>query len=500
VTRLKNLLPLIMLRLSLVVLLALAPVIGFDGAPSRHGRDYFASPAGTANGTGSGSDPWDLATALATPAVRPGDRIWLAGGVYGDGRTIFTSTLVGTSERPIIVRERAGERATINGGLAVRGPYVWFWGFEITNFVPRRDTTRAVPEGVDTYAGSTGVKFINLIVHDTTQGFGLWEPAEGAEVDGCLIYYNGFQGPDRGHGHGIYTQNALGTKRLLDNIIFSQFGNGIQAYGSGKANVRGYEVAGNIVFNNGALSKDARRVDNILFAGGPSLSDIRVTDNFTYASPGPDSGYSRLGWTFGTLVNQNITVTGNYWMGGETGLEFWNWQQAEFSGNSIYAPKGLILLLGGDQALVRRYAWDNNRYYGSGLFRLGAKNSGFAEWKAASGLDAHSEFSAGRPHGVWTFLRPNRYEPGRAHIVVYNWDGRASVPIELGRLLHKGQRFAVRDAQNFFGPAVVSGVYTGAPVALPLTNRAVASAVGDVPTVPEHTSAEFAVFVLVPGE
>jgi hypothetical protein len=28
------------------------------------------------------------------------------------------------------------------------------------------------------------------------------------EVYGCLIYYNGYDATDRGHGHGIYSANA----------------------------------------------------------------------------------------------------------------------------------------------------------------------------------------------------------------------------------------------------------------------------------------------------
>jgi hypothetical protein len=37
-----------------------------------------------------------------------------------------------------------------------------------------------------------------------------------------LIFYNGWDSPsgDRGHGHGIYTQNQNGTKTLDNNFIF----------------------------------------------------------------------------------------------------------------------------------------------------------------------------------------------------------------------------------------------------------------------------------------
>lgn len=39
-----------------------------------------------------------------------------------------------------------------------------------------------------------------------------------SEVPGCLICDNGWIGPDRDHGPGIYDQNQTGTKLVTDNI------------------------------------------------------------------------------------------------------------------------------------------------------------------------------------------------------------------------------------------------------------------------------------------
>ena len=57
-----------------------------------------------------------------------------------------------------------------------------------------------------------GTKLINLVIHDTRQGIGIWQEALDSEAYGNLIYYNGFQASDRGHGHGIYVQNDEGNK------------------------------------------------------------------------------------------------------------------------------------------------------------------------------------------------------------------------------------------------------------------------------------------------
>ena len=63
-------------------------------------------------------------------------------------------------------------------------------------------------------------------------GFGFWEPAVDAEIYGCVIHDFGYNAPDRGHGHAIYTQNLKGTKRLVDNIMFHGYGWNIHAYGT----------------------------------------------------------------------------------------------------------------------------------------------------------------------------------------------------------------------------------------------------------------------------
>src|SRR5262249_46520739 len=62
----------------------------------------------------------------------------------------------------------------------------------------------------------------------------------------------------------------------------------------------------------------------------------------------------------------------------------------------------------------------------------------------------------------------NQYEAGRANIVVYNWDRKNQVELDVSGALRNGERFEVRNAQDFYGPPVSSGVYDGAPLRLPM--------------------------------
>ena len=406
------------------------------------GNQWYAAPNGAPTGDGSMARPWDLATALNGPAaVKPGDTIWLRGGVYGNSRTIFNSRLRGTAEAPIKVRQYPGERAVVDGGIATYSPYTWYWGFEIMNSNADRGPDRAAPECMDTYDGSVGVKIINMVLHDCAQGIGFWIYSPDSEAHGNVIYYNGWQGTgaDRGHGHGIYIQNRDGAKMVSDNIIFDQMALGIQAYGSDATWLNNLTLDGNVIFNNGSISTGSILVDNILVAVGSTPKNIKVTNNYTFHTPGLNDGYSRLGWQW-SGANDDMVATGNYWIGGESTIELWNWNRMTFSGNTVYGKDmlELTLNLAGGQS-TGNYTWDNNRYFGSGKFRFAGANQAWAAWKSLTGVDANSSYTASAPTGVWTFVRPNKYEAGRGNITIYNWDLRGSVDVDVSGVVKPGR-------------------------------------------------------------
>src|SRR6185369_7828569 len=158
-------------------------------------------------------------------------------------------------------RQYPGERATIDGNyggnevtLIVNGQYAWFWGFEVTNSDPGRTSatggTDPARRGTGTNLLGRGTKLINLAIHDTVEGVLTTALAPDAEVYGNLIYYNGYDAPDRGHGHGIYVQNETGTKRVVDNVIFGQFGIGIHGY-TETGKLDDLHIEGNTSFANG---------------------------------------------------------------------------------------------------------------------------------------------------------------------------------------------------------------------------------------------------------
>jgi hypothetical protein len=366
--------------------------------------------------------------------------------------------LTGSGDAPIVVRAVAGERAVLDCAsmqgsvLTVLGSYTTFRDFEVTCSTPSRvDTGRpSEPNGI--YANeSRRVSLINLIVHDLPgQGLGIWSESVDAEVYGTIVYYNGTNRFD----HGLYTQNATGAKRVEDNILFEQASHGIHAYGSTEAALDHLYFEGNVAFNNGMLLGEAER--NILVGGLRVARDLRVVDNFTYYPPASSRGSNNLGYHAGCA---DATVTGNYFVG-PTALVLVN-----------CAPLQLVknVLIGGLEPPDLLAAAPDNQY------------------------------NASVPRGSRVAVRPNRYQPGRAHVIVYNWELQPQVSVDLSTIgLTSGQRFEIRDVHDLFGAAVVSGTYTGAPVALPMTGLRVAQPVWNQAVPPRHPAPEFAVFVVLP--
>jgi hypothetical protein len=362
---------------------------------------------------------------------------------------------------PITVRGGAGERAILDGVptpsghvLTINGAYTTFRDFEVTNSHPTRVITNtgsnpadARGEGVGMYG--QGVKLINLVIHDTGQGVGNWGAAPDGEVYGSIIFYNGWDAPDRGHGHGIYAQNQTGKKYLTDNIIFRQFSYGIHGYTEGGF-IDNFDVQGNIVFNNGEISAQSGFATDILVGGLKVALAPTLLGNVTYFPTG--EGANNIGYSAGC---SNPTLTDNYFVAG-TALTL--------------NCTGTISLTG-------------NTFVGS--------ITGFSQ----AGHPVNT-FSSGRPSGSRVFVRPSQYDAARAHIAVVNWDNLDSVAVDVSGVLSMGDPYELVDAQDLFAAPLRSGVYSGGMLAVPMNGTSVTTPVGNVPVTVRHTSKEFGAFVL----
>lgn len=439
-------------------------------------RELFVAPDGTGGGDGSKGNPLSLAAALgATSPARAGDTIWLAGGTYA-GR--FRSLIQGAADAPITVRAAPGQRVTIEGSLtvgvskrAVAG-WVHFRDLEVTSSQGNRKSGQAgsfpkdipIATGIDLFA--PGSKVINCVIHDVVgNGVGVWRSAVDAEVYGCLIYNNGWRGPDRGHGHGIYSQSERGTQLLRENIVFQNLADGISPHGSGR--MRGWRIEGNIVFR-----------DTLNVGFYDTLDDVWLINNRV-------DGGIRL------LLNRGVTGTvlrGNYVT---QNLQLQVGKDLVCEEN---VAKGVKLTV--PSLPLTPYHFDGNVYHGGPLSLTdpnGSVGMKFAQWQAR-GFDSGGSYF-GTPTGVDVFVHPNAYQPGRGHVVVFNWAMQPSVDVDASSILRTGQAFEVRDAENYWGSPVARGTYNGA-LRLPMAPGEVAGRKGNLGA-PAHTGVEFGAFVVV---
>ena len=418
------------------------------------GRHFVVSPDGAPKNPGTLSKPRDLNSVFADGGfAKPGDTFWLRGGTY---RGPFTSYLTGTESAPITVIQYPGERATFDGlsepelsVLTIRGSDTVYRGFEVTNSAPRQ-FSEARGAGLTVHASRT--KVINVVVHDTGDGIGLWSDAVDSELYGNIVYNSGWEASDRGHGHSVYAQNQTGIKSIKDNILFNSFSFGVHAY-TQSGYIDNIHLEGNISFGHGLLSAQGGPKANYLVGGLRVAANPRLIRNFGYYPLGSNGRNIEAGYIAGC---RNAAVTDNYMAGGVP-LVLTRCNDVVLTNNTFVGP------LSG--AVAERYP--DNTYYSS------------------------------RPNSAAVFVLPNGYEEGRAHIVVYNWPGHAEVSVDLSDVsLDVGQTFEIRDVQNYFGPPVMSDRFDGGTVTLPMTGGAVSTPVPNAPLRAPHTAPQFAVFVV----
>ncbi len=496
--------------------------------PAPTNNIFFVAPApvGSSEGNGSEGSPWDLETVLKSSppvSILPGAQIWLRGGTYPVPMSSggFNSYLNGTPENPITLESYPGEWAVIDGNLGTRpvqnvtvlriyGVYTHFKGFEITNSnlegrisdIPGSNAPEHRGCSIDAYG--SGTYLINLVVHDTGQGIGLWGNASNAVAYGNIVYNNGLKAPDRSHGHGFYTQNNEGTRLLKDNIVLQQFGQTMNMYGSSSAEINNFDLEYN-VFHHGDQSLGSMGM--MTLGGNTPVRNFRFNGNMSY-NANINMGYG--------APNEDAIITNNYLMSGITMKLF---DQVTMTGNEIFNTHSTAK----NVSLFPQSNWDpshllsdGNVYYKAfqGFpywhFRIagtlnGVYDGDFAfnnsigsqvqtynythkSWQTSIvngvpvglGLDQNSTYIDDVPHGTRIFFRPNDYDSAQANVIVFNWDQLTSVSVpeaEVGQVLVPGDHYELRNCFDYFGDRI-SGTYSGGDLVVPMTGHTVAKPIG----------------------
>lgn len=451
-----------------------AILLTLDKAPA-----LFVAVDGKPGNPGTQDAPLDLATALSSNSpAKAGDIVWIKGGAYC-GPFEKAATPCGMAGKPLIFRAMPGERVTLTAGgeagtvLTARGDWVWFWGLELTADPEppkvRGDTVKV--------AGGNGLKLINLTIHDTPNrsGIGGWDVGDDQEYVGCVVYRVGYR--SNTYAHGIYTQNTKKhtVKRITDCLFFDTYGFGVHCYGQDPA-LANFRFEGVGAWNNSTAADAEKPAVNFLVGGYKGQDNMVLRECFTYFPPtgkfkrGADVGYV-------AKTNDEMRVENCTFVGGTPALHIVNWRKPTVRGNRFASPHGLVHLVPSAPPEASLSTVDGNTYYTMGVekpfstfkdpyrWRTDTNSHLFTAeaWKAAFHVDANSRFHAA-PEGVWLLARPNRFEPQRVQLAVYNWTGAARVGLDLSAWLKPGQVFRIVNADDPWGAPAAKGNFDGKPV------------------------------------
>ncbi|MEP7106939.1 MAG: hypothetical protein ABI760_03140, partial [Ferruginibacter sp.] len=333
-----------------------------------------------------------------------------------------------------------------------------------------------------------------------------WSPAVNSEYYGNIIFNNGWYAPDRGHGHGVYTQNDTGTKSYIDNIILNNFGNGWQIYGSDKSKLKNFYLEGNVMFN-----------DRWLIGGGSPLQNITLNTNFSYKDM-PQFGYS-------SQQNDGLVLHDNYFPSGIS-LFWWNNVTATrntiFAGGSLSSPINMMFAGTPD---LSTFHFDSNTYYRADS-SLSAKQLEFAwtntslakndtnrinrsglinlpDWRQ-KGQDLHAKLEYFQMKNATTlaisgnkiFIRKNKYDSNRATIIVYNWDQANTVSVNVKGILSAGDYYELHNVEDDFGD-ITMGKFKRGGLVFPMREHTVAKPLGYKEEMGPNTFPEFGTFILI---
>lgn len=456
-------------------------------------NSFYVALNGIASNNGSYNLPWDIVTAFNHPAtLRPGDTLWIRGGRYFGTDAVnqntvsgFLCNINGTKDNPIVIRVYPGERAILDGGnrphpvapdpnfdsytLGVLGSNLCFWGLEFcnSNMSSRSDSTAGFRWRVrGVVSAGTRLRFINNLFYDLGNGIEAFSGCEECEYYGNIVFNNGWSHLGvRGHGEGMYAQNVNFTKTVKDNIFFNQFDHGLIIYGSSQSTINNFKIIGNIVFGNGTPNDDPNGWGFLFGKSNQSSGrgmNFEIRQNYLYNRfDYQRSNNMDLSYQSGL---SDVILTDNYSVGRN-------------------AIKYNIPIL--------NFTSSNNTFIGEVTqIPLQQVDNGMNEIRSSQNLPTINAI----------FIRPNDYESGRAHIVIYNWENKKMETVDLNQIgLNDGDAYEIYDVQNILGEPVIKGIYNAAntEITLPMDLTQVTPVIGEgVPRQIKHTDPVFNTFLV----
>jgi hypothetical protein len=262
----------------------------------------------------------------------------------------------------------------------------------------------------------------------------------------------------------------------------------MHVYGSSASFLRNFQFRGNAMYNGRLLFGGSSPIENMVF----------------------DSNYAYNHWVefgYGANGNYGLSVTNNYLM---AGINFQNWKSFSMTNNTLFdsaqhSASRVLALTTPAGVAPSAYVMDRNTYYqartaGDEFYIPGQGGYTFAQWQAR-GYERNSKYisttaNGMRPPGQTVIVRKNKYDAKRANVIIYNWSGNSTVPVDLSSVLNPGDRYELHNSLDYFND-VTTGTYSGGSVFVSMVNRTMALPHGHSSPLGANTFPEFGTFILV---
>jgi tRNA A-37 threonylcarbamoyl transferase component Bud32 len=433
-----------------------ADVCRFRARPE---RVWVVAPGGSSQGDGTESRPLSLEYTIGINGpARPGDHILLRQGTYRvppGGMQVYCS---GEPERPIVLRPFGSERPVVdvadlaNGKSAflIKVGNFWMSGLDfVESSSPLTDDQAVATTAVD-FSGER-----SKLVNCSFQGMRVRAVVVEKTAKDCELYGNIFlnNGPESSPPHYAYYVASLWgalPSEFNENIVAGSRSKYWQFLSLSTQPAQGvHRVSGNMI-----LGPSAFKVD--LHLG--EASTLIYSENLHFESPAlvltaPCDATAEF------RVSDNFFVRGDLQLGSgaASGIVTGNMFRQSKPGNVAHMNcAGTITC-------------DRNTYYSP--FRASWRGGGgltWDQWRQQTRLDPNSRLVENAPSGAHVALRPNKFEPGRAHVGIFTWDRRDSVELDLSTVLKPGGRFEAYRLEDLRGAPLRADTYHGTPVRLPL--------------------------------
>jgi hypothetical protein len=348
--------------------------------------------------------------------VAPGDTIWLRGGTYKWPNREANSQgypvkLAGEGGRPIQVRPYKRERVTIDGGLSVVAPCTDLWISDLEIIVSENLTqSRTITEK------GSNPKEIARPLGGLTVTAGRGCKYINLVIHDSLAGIGFWQGATDSEVYGclIYNNGWLAPDRGHGHCIYTQNKDGVKTIANC---IMSCPYPGSFTMH--AYGSKRAFVDNFL-----------IENNVCY-----EQGRFLVG---GGSPSHHIRVFSNYLykVGMQLGYGAEN-EDCEVRDNVVFQ---------GDLAIVKFKTSINEH------------NTVILTLEKA-------------PTEPTVTLWPNRYDPDRAHLVIFNWQKAKEVRVPSSPFLKKGDSYRLMDPKNLYGKPLFAGKCKSDSLRIPMKDE-----------------------------